>query len=116
PRLVAAPSISAFVDSNGAGAAIIAVDGLAPTPENFELAISDIVSGSGCTEANRDNYEDSVLAGPLVILECPGEVAGVVLAASTTENPETIVVFAGQASNEDELAVLDQMVTALVVR
>jgi hypothetical protein len=51
-----------------------------------------------------------------VILECPGGIAGVVLAASTTENPNTIVVFAGQAANEDELAVLDQMVTALVVR
>jgi serine protease Do len=116
PRLVAAPSIDSFVNGVGAGAAIIAVDALPPTPENFELAISDVVAGSGCAEASRDNYEDSVLAGPLVILECPGGIAGVVLAASTTENPNTIVVFAGQAANEDELAVLDQMVTALVVR
>lgn len=60
-------------------------------------------------------YRGTSTPRPLVILDRGGGVAGVVLAASTTESADTIVAFAGQAGNDAELAVLDEMITALVV-
>jgi hypothetical protein len=114
PTLIAAPSIAAFNTDSGPGALVLAIDGIDPTAENLTSALDAFVEGSGCTEASRDDYQDELLSGPFAVLDCDS-VAGVALAAATTESPDTLVLFVGLASTEADLAVLDEVLASLVV-
>ncbi|MCP4436923.1 MAG: serine protease [Actinomycetia bacterium] len=116
PTVVAAPSIDAFNGNAGPGVQIIAVDGVTPDVATLTGALDALVEGSGCAEQNREDYEDSVLSGPAAVLDCGGGVVGVALVAATNQNPDAAVVFAGQASTDGDLDVLDTALAALVVR
>ncbi|MFV0318551.1 MAG: S1C family serine protease [Microthrixaceae bacterium] len=114
PTLLAAPSIAAFNSDSGPGLVVVVANGMPPTPENLGTVVDAFVEGSGCTLNERGDFDNGSLAGPLGLLTC-GTNAGVVLAAQSVDVPDLVVVFAGLAQTDDDLAVLDQAVSGLTV-
>ena len=92
----------------------VVADGVEPSAENLALVVDSFVEGAGCTESERGDFDNGSLVGPLALLDCSPNV-GVVLAAQSASAPGSIVLFAGLAQTEDDLAVLDQAVSALSV-
>ena len=114
PTLMAAPSLAAFNSDSGPGIVVVVADGVEPSAENLALVVDSFVEGAGCTESERGDFDNGSLVGPLALLDCSPNV-GVVLAAQSASAPGSIVLFAGLAQTEDDLAVLDQAVSALSV-
>lgn len=114
PTLVAAPSIDALNSDSGPGVITIIADGVDPTDENLTMVVDSFIEGAGCTESSRDTFDNGSLVGPLALLDCSPNV-GAVFAAASVDVPGAIILFAGLAQTEDDLAALDQAVSALVV-
>lgn len=114
PTLLAAPSIQAFNTDSGPGVITVIADGVEPSDENLQLVVDSFIEGAGCAESSRDTFDNGSLVGPLALLDCSPNV-GAVFAAASVDVPGSIVLFAGLAQTEDDLAVLDQAVSALVV-
>lgn len=114
PTLMAAPSIQAFNTDSGPGVITIIADGVDPSEQNLTMVVDSFIEGAGCTESSRDTFDNGSLVGPLALLDCSPNV-GAVFAAASADVPGSIVLFAGLAQTEDDLAVLDQAVSALVV-
>ncbi|MCZ7628657.1 MAG: hypothetical protein M5U19_06170 [Microthrixaceae bacterium] len=111
---MAAPSIQAFNTDSGPGVITIIADGVDPSEQNLTMVVDSFIEGAGCTESSRDTFDNGSLVGPLALLDCSPNV-GAVFAAASADVPGSIVLFAGLAQTEDDLAVLDQAVSALVV-
>ncbi len=114
PTLMAAPSIAAFNSDSGPGIITVIADGVDPSESNLTEVVNAFIEGAGCTESSRDTFDNGSLVGPLALLDCSPNV-GAVFAAQSVDLPGSIVLFAGLAQTEDDLAVLDQAVSALVV-
>lgn len=114
PTLMAAPSLDAFNSDAGPGLVVVVADGVEPTAENLQLVVDSFVEGAGCSVSESGDFDNGALVGPLALLDCSPNV-GVVLAAQSADAPGSIVLFAGLAQTEDDLAVLDQAVSGLRV-
>ena len=114
PTLIAAPSIAAFNSDSGPGIVTVIADGVDPSPQNLSEVVDSFIQGAGCAEDSRDTFDNGSLAGPLALLDCSPNV-GAVFAAQSVDLPGSIILWAGLAQTESDLAVLDEAVSALRV-
>lgn len=78
--------------------------------------LDPMAAGTGCTETLRDNFDNNVVKGRYIALKCADGLVGIVLVASSDNDPKSILVGAAAAQTDGDLRAIDTALSSFTLK